>query len=159
MECFYEQFIANDRQRLQWTLDIVSKFILALTGIYLLAFRWISVLTFVLIYVLIILVARNVFVEYEYELTNNELVIFKIMNKSNRKTIATLDVNSITEIKAVDEVKDKSKVITACLENTGLKEKVVFFKTSLGIIGFHLAMDKELINLMSKINPIAFRNI
>lgn len=159
MECFYEQFIANDNKRLQWTLDMVSKFILVLTAIYLIAFRWIGALTFIFIYILIILIARNVFVEYEYELTNDELVVFKIMNKSKRKTIATLNVNNITEIKEVNEVKEKSKVITACLKGKNLKEKIVFFKTSLGIIGFHLAMDEELINLMSKMNPIAFRNI
>lgn len=159
MECFYEQFISNKNKRIQWTLHKVSILVLILTAIYAVAFRWVVAATFILIYGLIILMARNVFVEYEYELTNDELVIFKIMNKSKRKTIATLNVNNITEVKDINEVKEKSKIITACLKGTNLNEKIVFFKTSIGILGFHLAMDEELISLISKMNPLVLKNI
>ena len=159
MECVYEQFIANKNKRVQWTLHKVSILVLILTVIYAIAFRWIVAGTFILIYGLIILIARNVFVEYEYELTNEELVIFKILNKSKRKTIATLNVNNIIKIQEVSEVKEKSSIITACLKSTDFNEKIFFFKTSIGVLGFHLAMDEELIGLIKKINPIAFKNI
>lgn len=159
MECFYEQFISNNNKRAQWTLHKVSIFILLLSCVYAIAFRWIVTATFLLIYAFITFIARNVFVDYEYELTNDELVLFKIMNKSKRKTIATLNINNIVEIKEKDEVKDKSKVITACLKGTNFKESIVYFKTSVGIVGFHLAMDEELICLIRKMNPIAFKNI
>lgn len=160
MEYFYEQHQTKNYGSKQWTINMAANAILIMAAIYSLSFKLVGVATFLGIYGLILLYSRNVFLEYEYELTEDEIVISKIMNKKRRKVIATIKVSNITEVKKTqDVVKGDKQIIKACLKGTSLTEQIVFAKTSLGIIGFHLAMDEDLIKICKRINPLAFNNI
>lgn len=158
MECFYEQFQTKKYGRIQWTLNVTSKILMILGGISLLFFKFVMVATFLFLYTLILLFSRNVFVEYEYELTNNELDIVKIMNKKNRKIISTINILQIEEIKSVSDIKTDDKIITAGLKNTKLKERVIFVKTALGLVGFRVALDEDLTRLIKLMNPSIFKS-
>lgn len=159
MECFYEQFQTQKYGRIQWTLNVMCKILMVLGVISLLLFKFVMVATFLFLYTLILLFLRNVFVEYEYELTNNELDIVKIMNKKNRKIISTINILEIEALKSVKDIEADDKIITTCLKNTELKESVIFVKTGLGLVGFIVALDEEITRLIKLMNPSIFKSV
>jgi hypothetical protein len=120
-------------------------------------FNFIIVAVFALIYLIIFILSRKLIVEYEYELTGNELVIFKIMNKSKRKEIGSFNIRDISSVKNSENIgKTNNKIVKAYLEDAGLKDKIYMAKTSQGMVGFQLAMDENLTNLIKRVNPLAF---
>ena len=153
MECFYEQFQTKDYGSLEKILNILSKVSLVIA----ILFAAMLNLVFGLIYLVIFILSRNLIVEYEYELTADELVIFKIMNKSKRKQIGSFNIREISSVKSPERLeKSNSKIIKAYLEEAGLKDMVYMTKTSQGVVGFQLAMDENLTNLIKRVNPLAF---
>jgi hypothetical protein len=120
-------------------------------------FNFIIAAVFALIYLIIFILSRKLIVEYEYELTGNELVIFKIMNKSKRKEIGSFNIRDISSVKNSENIGEtNNKIVKAYLEDTGLKDKIYMAKTSQGMVGFQLAMDENLTNLIKRVNPLAF---
>ncbi|GAB6168393.1 hypothetical protein JCM1393_08530 [Clostridium carnis] len=160
MECFYEQFQTKNYGKIQSILNSVAIGVLIIAGLNAVLFRLIMAVIFLVIYGIIIIVCRNVFVEFEYELTNDELVIVKILDMKKRKTVATVDVKSITDVRdGRSKRKENTKVVKACLDGINLKQQVIYTKTSSGLVGFQLAMDEKLMMMMRRINPLAFSNI
>ncbi len=157
MECFYEQFQTKDYSSLERILNILSKVSLVIALLFLVMFNFIIAAVFALIYLIIFILSRKIIVEYEYELTGNDLVIFKIMNKSKRKEIGSFNIRDISSVKNSENIsKTNSKIVKAYLEDAGLKDKIYMAKTSQGMVGFQLAMDENLTNLIKRVNPLAF---
>ena len=79
------------------------------------------------------------------------------MNKSKRKQIGSFNIREISSVKSPERLeKSNSKIIKAYLEEAGLKDMVYMTKTSQGVVGFQLAMDENLTNLIKRVNPLAF---
>lgn len=160
MEQFYEQFQSKDYGSKEKILNFI-KSISFLLGVFTLLFVNVIIgVAFIALSIGTILYIRNNIVEYEYELTQKDLVITKIMNKSKRKVIGEINISNVTEVKTINDAKRTNrKVITACLDEIGIKDQVIFTKTETGLIGYHVAMDDKLLGMASRINPLCFRGL
>ena len=156
MECFYEQFQTKDYKGIEKVLNIISKIAIVLTILFASLLNIVASITFALVYIIIFILGRKLIVEYEYELTGDELSIYKIMNKSKRKEVGCFSIREISGVKTLDKVSNNTKVIKAYLEESGIKSMVYMAKTSDGVVGFQLAMDENLLNLIKRVNPLAF---
>ncbi|MCR1952758.1 MULTISPECIES: hypothetical protein [unclassified Clostridium] len=157
MECFYEQFQTKDYGSLEKILNILSKVSLIFAILFAAMLNLVFAVVFGLIYLGVFILSRKLIVEYEYELTGDELVIFKIMNKSKRTEIGSFNIREISSVKSSERMdKSNSKIVKAYLEESGLKNMVYMAKTSKGVVGFQLAMDENLTNLIKRVNPLAF---
>ena len=156
MECFYEQFQTKDYKGIEKVLNIISKVAIVLTILFASLLNIVGSITFALVYIITFIVGRQLIVEYEYELTGDELSIYKIMNKSKRKEVGCFSIREISGVKTLDKVSNNTKVIKAYLEEAGIKSMVYMAKTSDGVVGFQLAMDENLLNLIKRVNPLAF---
>lgn len=155
MECFYEQFQTKDYTKLEKSLNITSKVSLILLALSLLTLNIPMAIIFIIIYALIFVVSRNLIVEYEYELTGDELSIYKIMNKSKRKEVGSFSIRDISRVKTIENT-NNNKIIKAYLDGCDYRAMVYMTKTSKGIIGFQLAMDENLLNIVKRVNPLVF---
>lgn len=156
MECFYEQFQTKDYKGIEKVLNIISKVAIVLTILFASLLNIVGSITFALVYIITFIVGRKLIVEYEYELTGDELSIYKIMNKSKRKEVGCFSIREISGVKTLDKISNNTKVIKAYLEEAGIKSMVYMAKTSDGVVGFQLAMDENLLNLIKRVNPLAF---
>ncbi len=157
MESFYEQFQTKNYSNLEKILNNLSKVVLVITIVFIAMLNFIGAAIFALIYLVAFILSRKLIVEYEYELTGEELVIFKIMNKSKRKEVGNFSVRSISSVKTPEQmVNSNTKIVKAYLKESGIKDKIYIAKTSQGLIGFQLAMDENLIRLIKRVNPLAF---
>lgn len=156
MECFYEQFQTKDYKGIEKVLNIISKVAIVLTILFASLLNIVGSITFALVYIITFILGRKLIVEYEYELTGDELSIYKIMNKSKRKEVGCFSIREISGVKTLDKVSNNTKVIKAYLEEAGIKSMVYMAKTSDGVVGFQLAMDENLLNLIKRVNPLAF---
>lgn len=156
MDCFYEQFQTKDYKGIEKILNILSKGSLGIAILFAALLNMVGVITFALLYLVIFILSRKIIVEYEYELTGNELSIYKIMNKSKRKEVGSFNVREISSVKTLDKLNSNTRVIKAYLEESGIKSMVYVAKTSEGVVGFQLAIDEKLLDLIKRVNPLAF---
>lgn len=156
MDCFYEQFQTKDYTGIEKIINNISKVALVLAILFAAILNIVGAITFALLYVITFILGRKLIVEYEYELTGYELSIYKIMNKRKRKEIGGFSIRDISGVKTLDKIGNNTKVIKAYLEESGIKSMVYMAKTSDGVVGFQLAMDENLLNLIKRVNPLAF---
>lgn len=160
MDNFYEQFLTTDYGSKQKNLEIISKIFIILALIVSVFTKVIVSIVCLVIYFIIQLIGRFLFLEYEYELTEDELVISKIMNKKKRKVLVKINVNNIVNVCNGKNIKYRQeKIITACLKNSGLNEQVIFIPKNSEVIGFKVTMDDKLISMCKRINLSAFSEI
>lgn len=162
MDIFYEQFLTKNYGQIQKTFESIKQALLILSilnGIFM-GILW-ALLTLG-IYFLVFIIGRNKFLEFEYELTDSDLVISKIMNKKSRKMIASIDVKNIVEVVSSNSFnRSNVKIINASLEGINkdeLNEKILLVREDSNLIGYKIAMDKKLYEICTKINPIIFNN-
>jgi len=156
MDCFYEQFQTKDYHGIENIMNILSKASLAIAIVLIAMLNIVGAIFFALVYFCIFILSRKIIVEYEYELTGNELSIYKIMNKSKRKEIGSFNIREISSVKTLDKLSSNTKIIKAYLEESGIKSMVYIVNTSKGVIGFQLAMDEKLIEFIKRVNPLVF---
>lgn len=156
MDCFYEQFQTKDYNGIEKIMNILSKASLAITIVLIAMLNIVGAIFFALVYFGIFILSRKIIVEYEYELTGNELSIYKIMNKSKRKEIGSFNIREISSVKTLDKISSNTKVIKAYLEESGIKSMVYIVNTSKGVTAFQLAMDEKLVEFIKRVNPLVF---
>lgn len=162
MDIFYEQFLTKDYDFKRKKVESAKQALLVLTLLNLIFLgKIIAMLTF-FVYVIVSIVARNKFIEFEYELTENELVVSKIFNKKRRKIVANINIKEVIEVKTSDlHTNEKVKIINLTLSGTTtqkLTEKILIVrKYNSDLIGYKLAMDKNLQKMCEKINPTIFK--
>ena len=137
-------------------LSILSKIFLFIAMMLLVLFNFIGVIIFGLLYFGVIILSKKVIVEYEYILTGDEFSIYKIVNKSKRKELGRFNLKQISTVKTLDKISNNTKVIKAYLDESENKAMVYVVKTSKGVTGFHLKLDKKLMELIKKSNPLIF---
>ncbi|MGL5480195.1 MAG: hypothetical protein ACRDCB_14235, partial [Clostridium sp.] len=142
MDIFYEQFITKDYGDIQKKFQSVRNTLVVLAMISAIFVGTFGVVTFLMGYVILGLIARNLFLEYEYEITENELVITKIMNKKKRKVITTLNIEKLVDAYSLEEANNKNiRVVNACIEDDKrLKEKILVINRDSKLVGFRVAM-------------------
>ena len=156
MDCHYEQFQTKDYRAIEKILSILSKIFLFIAIILLILFNFIGVIIFGLLYFGVIILSKKIIVEYEYILTGDEFSIYKIMNKSKRQELGSFTLKQISTVKTLDKISNNTKVIKAYLDESENKAMVYVVKTSKGVTGFHLKLDKKLMELIKKSNPLIF---
>ena len=156
MDNFYEQLQTKDYGRIEKILGALSKISLAMAILFGVLLNFALAIAFILIYGIVFILSRKIIIEYEYELTGNELSIYKIMNKSKRKEIGSFNIREISSVKTLDKISGNTKTIKAYLEDCGINSMVYMAKTSKEVIGFQLAMDEKLLGLIKRVNPLAF---
>ncbi|WP_194191790.1 aromatic acid exporter family protein [Clostridium chrysemydis] len=161
MDIFYEQFITKDYGDIQKKFQSVRNTLVILAMISAVFVGTFGVVTFLMGYVILGLIARNLFLEYEYEITENELVITKIMNKKKRKVITTLNIEKLVNAYSLEEANNKNiRVVNACIEDDKkLKEKILVINRDSKLVGFRVAMDKKLLSICRKLNPMCFNSL
>ena len=78
------------------------------------------------------------------------------MNKSKRQELGSFTLKQISTVKTLDKISNNTKVIKAYLDESENKAMVYVVKTSKGVTGFHLKLDKKLMELIKKSNPLIF---
>ena len=156
MECFYEQFQTKDYTKIEKRMKMLSSIALVMTMLFVATLNVFGAIVFILMYLIIFITSRKLIVEYEYELTGDELSIYKIMNKSKRKEIGSINIKQISSVKTLDKISSNTKLVKAYLEETGIKPMVYLTKKSDGLVGFQLAIDENLMQLIKKVNPLIF---
>lgn len=99
----YEQFIEGDNSKILDLLNKIKILILVLAAlVYIFLGITLAVVT-LLMYVAFNFFTLNLFVEYEYELTEDELDLSKIMSKKKRKLIKTINLRNAEYFKDASE--------------------------------------------------------
>lgn len=162
MDIFYEQFLTKDYDFKRKKVESAKYALLILTLLNMIFLgKIVAILTF-LVYIVVSIIARNKFIEFEYELTGNELVVSKIFNKKNRKIVANININDVIKVKSSDShISDEIKIINLTLngmKTEKLIENILIVRVNnSNSIGYKLAMDKNLKNMCEKINPMVFK--
>ena len=155
MDYFYEQFQTKNYEELENKFKKIEIIIIVL-GIISICFLQIFLfLINVLIFIGIKMYKIKSIVEYEYELTSYDLSINKIINKSKRKEIITFNIKNIISIKDFNN-NFNEKFVNASLKDIEIKDKILKIKSGTEIINIKLALDEKLIDIIRRVNPIAF---
>ena len=156
MDCFYEQFQTKDYRSIEKIINILKKVSLSIAILLMAMLNIVGAIFFALVYFGISLLSRQIIVEYEYELTGNELSIYKNMNKSKRRELGSFNIKEITSVRTLEKLNGNTKFIKAYLSDSGIKPMVYVVNTSEGVTGFQLAVDEKLLDLIKKVNPLVF---
>ena len=156
MDCFYEQFQTKDYRSIEKIINILKKVSLFIAILLMAMLNIVGAIFFALVYFGISLLSRQIIVEYEYELTGNELSIYKIMNKSKRRELGSFNIKEISSVRTLEKLNGNTKFIKAYLSDLGIKPMVYVVNTSEGVTGFQLAVDEKLLDLIKKVNPLVF---
>lgn len=156
---FYEQFLTKDYdiKRKKVESSKLALLILALLNTIFISMV-VGVITFGF-YIFLSLIARYKFIEFEYELTGNELVISKISNKKSRRIVANIKIDEVIKVKTKDSFNNEGiRIVNLCLdEMDNLCEKVLVVREGSSLIGYKVALDKDLARMCGIINPSVFK--
>lgn len=155
MDYFYEQFQTKNYEELENKFKKIEKIIIVLGIISICFLQIVLFLINVLIFIGIKMYKIKSIVEYEYELTSYDLSINKIINKSKRKEIITFNIKNIISIKDFNN-NFNEKFVNASLKDIEIKDKILKIKSGTEIINIKLALDEKLIDIIKRVNPIAF---
>lgn len=160
MGCFYEQFVSKSYGDKQKTIEGLTQ-MLIFVAIVVSAIKGIFFgILILLVYVGLVVASRKMFLEYEYELTEDELVISKIMNKKTRKVMGRLNIKEVIDVRdGKSEVKNGAKIVKASFDDGDLKQQMVYVNKDSKIIGYKLSMDKKMLANCGRLNGTVFRNI
>ncbi|WP_438521184.1 DUF6106 family protein [Clostridium sp.] len=160
MDKFYEQFLTTDYGNKEKNFKLISSTLIVLALMSAVVIGFMGSIVCLVGYVIVEIIARAVLLEYEYELTENELVISKIMNKKKRKVITTIDIENIVDVNKVQDGNSRNaKLIKACVDNSGLNEQIIFVTRNSEVVGFKVAMDKKLLLMCKRVNPLNFSRV
>lgn len=158
METFYEFFLTEDFSKKKKYMKMVQTIILVMAAITYILQGSIIITGFILIlYGITILISNYYFVEYEYELTNNELDIAKIINKNKRKLICTIDIAKVSKVtKLNNNIKQATNYKKCYVGNDNLTTIGLTLPSDGQVINYAIKVDEKLLMLFKRINPSNF---
>ncbi len=162
MEFFYEQFLTKDYEFKRKQVESAKNALLILTALNFVFLGITVALITIVFYFVFAVIARTRFVEFEYELTGNELVVSKIVNKKSRRIIANIKIDEVVKIKPCNFINtDGIRIINLTLDGMdkkGLKEKIIVVRNEDDVVvGYKISIDNRLQEICKKINPDVFR--
>ena len=156
MDIFYEQFLSKDYSKQQRNIKSTKIVLILLILLNVFLHNLILIITFSMFYVVVLLIARKKLIEFEYELIGRELIISKIIDKSSRKKLVEINIDNVLEIISTDKIhRENVRIINASLDNldkNNLSEKIILIKKESNLIGYKVALDKKLENILKSIN-------
>lgn len=159
MEIFYECFLTGDFNRKKSTMKIIQITLIIIAAITYVLLGPTVVIFIALLYIITIVISNYIFVEYEYSLTNNELDIAKIVDKSRRKTICTIDIAQVSGVTKLEDYKGQAKYKKCYVGNNQIKTLIITTASNGQKNSFALKINEELLVLLKRINPSVFNRI
>lgn len=160
MDCFYEQFLGKDYGVKAKRFELLRETLImaAILGSVFIGVAFGLIVFF--LYLILGVVGKNIFLEYEYELTEDELVISKILNKKARKKITTININEVVDVTKEDmAIKQGAKIINASFKDDKGNKQIIYINKDGKLIGFRVSMDSKLIYNCKRINRLSFNNL
>lgn len=153
---FYEQFLTKDYGPKVQNMTVIRSTMVVLAIMSTFTIGIIGSLIFGVIYLVLGKIENRMFLEYEYELTESELVLSKIMSKRKRKVVGKLDVNKVIDVLTEEECKRRgAKIINVSLEEKE-KSKIILVSTDKELVGYKMTMDKKMTHICKSINSVGF---
>lgn len=157
MDIFYEQFITKDYKNQNKIFNSIKQALIVLAVFNIILNIKTLVILSLLGYFLVYIICRKKFLEYEYELTGDDLVISKIIDRKSRKKIAQFKLGNIIDAKLIENFNRKDiKVVNATLNGlskSDLKEVVIITKKDSNLIGYKMTIDEKFQSILKNINP------
>ncbi len=146
-EVFYEQIIRKPQNRWDPYIRALKPIAYFLLLISMLQRRWPFIFISFLFSIFAYFLPMRYFVDYEYELTNHELVISKVKNNQKRESIARLDVRQLIEIRSDICSSDEIPIRVGY----GHENRITaIFETEIGKVGFCMNLDQKMKGLLLK---------
>ncbi|MGL5353566.1 MAG: hypothetical protein ACRDA5_09615 [Clostridium sp.] len=89
----YEQFLEGANPKVLSLVNNIKNGLLILAALSYMLFSSVIAIAIIVIYFLVCALSLGIYVEYEYELTENELDVFKILSKKKRKLVKCIDIS------------------------------------------------------------------
>lgn len=156
MEIFYECFLTEDYNKKKNNMKIIQTTILIIAAIVYVFLGIIAAAIIGLLYIVTIAVSNYMFIEYEYILTNNELDIVKIINKSKRKNVCTIDISKVSKVLKLENKNGQVSYKKCYVGNEDLKTILINAPHNGEMTTFGLKINDELLRLIKRINPSSF---
>lgn len=150
MEIVLEQFIPSDRTKEMSNILKKISGALAVIGILVILSSFlIGVIVEVLAF-LVFIANYLMYVDYEYELYNENITITNIYNESKRRVVQTINKNNVKKVYVAKEKGNKKKGVIS-LYNTNIKDLTVYtFELNNNKI-VELALNNEMDKAVKKI--------
>ncbi|MBB6623225.1 hypothetical protein [Clostridium gasigenes] len=156
---YYEQFIDGYNPKiLSLVNNIKNGILIAATISYIFISSLISI-GLIVLYFIIYISTLNIYVEYEYGITDNELDIFKISNKKRRKLVKCIELNKAEIPISLNDFNQNrykgtkiSKVYTKKYEKCD--KQVIILKESATTKIYELVLNEELLDYISRIRRV-----
>lgn len=151
-----EQFIENNNDKILKVVTAVKTLILVFAALtYIFESLTLAVLI-LLVYVIVHFLTLSFFVEYEYELTEDELDLSKIMSKKKRKLIKTINLRNAEFFKDASEFSPQRysnvKVVKLYTKEYVNKEKqVILINESGDMRAYELSLKDDLKKAIERI--------
>ncbi|ATD54198.1 ABC transporter ATP-binding protein [Clostridium chauvoei] len=151
-----EQFIENNNDKILKVITAVKTLILVFAALtYIFESLTLAVLI-LLVYVIVHFLTLSFFVEYEYELTEDELDLSKIMSKKKRKLIKTINLRNAEFFKDASEFSPQRysnvKVVKLYTKEYVNKEKqVILINESGDMRAYELSLKDDLKKAIERI--------
>lgn len=150
MNIVLEQFIPSDRTKK--TSDILKKIssVLAVIGILIILSSLLIGVIVEVIAFLVFIASYLIYIDYEYELYNENITITNIYNESKRRVVQKINKNNVKKVYVAKEKDNKKKGVLS-LYNTNIKDlKVYTFELNNNKV-VELALNKEMENAVKRI--------
>lgn len=142
---FYEQIIVKPKGKLDTFILMLKPLALFVLLVALIS-RRLGLIVFSSLFLYVAFTASlHYFIDYEYELTNNELVITKVRDNRKREVIACLDTQDLVEIRAEG---CRSNEIPIRVSYGSQPQSTVVFNTEIGMVSFCMNLDEKMKTLL-----------
>lgn len=166
---FYEQFVPGHENTAYKIVNIEMKLSIVFGVLFLFSSAVLGLLGLILcvacaiLYFVMIVLKRKIYVDYEYDFTNGEIDIVSIGDKIKRKAIITFDIKEVELLAAKDsyEIKDFSnkpdRILKCYPDDTDKKVYTAILKGSGKQAQIDFVPDEEFLDLCFYKNPRAVK--
>ncbi len=162
MDQFYELLLTTKKPTIYKMVNVFV-YIIGILGLLIFSFNLIIGLVLIIVSVLLFFYKKNLYVEYEYDFTNGEIDIDKIVEMKKRKRILTFSIKDV-ELLALensDFIKDfsnKPKNVLTCIPSNyhgKIYTAMITMGSNRQMLKF--APDEKFLDLCFKLNPRAVK--
>ncbi|MCJ7689168.1 MAG: DUF6106 family protein [Clostridiaceae bacterium] len=158
MDHFYEQLVRADKTGFYKTVKVAT-YVLGIIGLLIFNVNFILSIILIVAAAACFIYKKELFVEYEYQFTNGEIDIEKILEMKKRKKVTTFNIKEVTllaleDSDAVKDFSNKPKSIEKCF-STNAKAKVYVAMVTEGTNRMQLMFmpDAKFLELCYRSNP------
>ncbi|MGL5086060.1 MAG: hypothetical protein ACRC68_10170 [Clostridium sp.] len=150
----YEQFLSGANPKVLSLINNIKNAMLLLAAASYMLFSSVIAVVIIVLYLIFCVATLGIYVEYEYELTENELDIFKILSKKKRKLVKCIDISKTgrpIDSKDLDKY-NNAKVLKLYTKNHEDCNKQYFVIQELSEVKiYEVALNEELLGYVSRV--------